>query len=85
MENILKDDLWGLLCRLENDASFRKLAAKWLGSEYNMPDYMVNEFILTLQGLCMDENCAGFDEEDIGTDFEEPLRTLLSVYKNQCG
>jgi hypothetical protein len=50
MENILKDDLWGLLCRLENDESFRKLAAKWLGSEYNMPDYMVNEFILTLQG-----------------------------------
>ena len=85
MDSLLKDDLWDLLCRLQNDQSFRKLVTKWLGSEYDMSDYMVNEFILTLQEICMDENFEGIDEEDIGADFEEPLMTLLSVYKNQCG
>lgn len=85
MDSLLKDDLWELLCRLENDQTFRKLVAKWLGSEYDMPDYMVNEFILTLQEICMDENFEGFDEGNLDPDFEEPLMTLLSVYKNQCG
>jgi len=85
MENILKDDLWDLLCRLENDQSFRRLVTKWLGSEYGMADYTVNEFILTLQQICMDEYFEGFDEDNIAVDFEEPLTTLLSVYKNQCG
>jgi len=85
MDSILKDDLWDLLCRLQNDQSFRKLVTKWLGSEYDMPDYMVNEFILMLQEICVDENFEGFDEGNIDTDFEEPLMTLLSIYKNQCG
>jgi hypothetical protein len=85
MGNVLKDDLWDLLCRLENDDSFRRLVTKWLGSEYGMADYMVNEFILTLQEICMDDNFEGFDGGEIDSDFEEPLMTLLSVYKNQCG
>jgi hypothetical protein len=85
MDSPFKDDLWDLLCTLQNDVSFRKLVTKWLASEYSMSDDMVNEFILTLQEICMDENFAGFDGEELDADFEEPLMTLLSIHKNQCG
>jgi hypothetical protein len=85
MENILKDDLRNLLGRLEKDETFRKLVTRWLRSEYDMPDYKVDELFLMLQEICVNEDNKDFIIENIGSEFEEPLITLLSVYINQCG
>lgn len=85
MEKILIDDLRNLLGRLESDETFRKLVKKWLRSEYEMSDHRLNQLFLMLEETCGNEDIKEFSLESAGSEFEEPLITLLSVYKNQCG
>jgi len=85
MEKILIDDLKNLLGRLESDETFRKLVKKWLRSEYEMSDYRLNQLFLMLEETCRNGDIKEFSLDSADSEFEEPLITLLSVYKNQCG